>query len=590
MSKDPSPRIAYFSMEIAVDERFPTYAGGLGVLAGDMLNSAADLGIPFVGVTLVARRGYFRQRLDSTGRQTELPDEWKPEEFLERVGPTVTVDLDNQGIRVRAWRYWIVGVRGSRVPVYFLDTDLPENPEWERSLTDSLYGGDARYRLCQEAILGIGGIRMLRALGCQEIVRFHMNEGHSALLAIELLQERVGREGISGATDEDLEAIRRQCVFTTHTPVPAALDQFPLSLASSVLGADRISMLEASRCCLGNLNMTYLGLRCSHYINGVAMHHGEISHGMFPNYPIHAITNGVHAVTWASEPFRKLYDLHIPEWRHDNHYLRYAIGIGLDEIRRAHLEAKRAMIDEIAEAFGTRLDEGLVTIGFARRATTYKRADMLFSDPERLRAISRQAGRIQVVYGGKAHPNDEEGKAVIRRIFEAAAGLRDVLTVVYIENYDVKWAKLLTSGVDLWLNTPHRPYEASGTSGMKAALNGVPSLSVRDGWWIEGHFEGVTGWSIGFDEDPERHEIEIASLYDKLEKVILPMFYGEPKNYAKIMRSTVALNGAFFNTQRMISQYLLNAYFPGEPRFAERLSRSQGETNEFAVRSTGSRS
>lgn len=573
-----------------MDERFPTYAGGLGVLAGDMLHSAADLGIPFVGVTLVAHKGYFRQRLDSTGQQTELPDEWKPEEFLERVEPTVTVDLDNQRIRVRAWRYWIVGVRGSRVPVYFLDTDLPDNPEWERSLTDSLYGGDARYRLSQEAVLGIGGIRMLRALGCQEIVRFHMNEGHSALLAIELLQDRVSREGISGATDEDLEAIRRQCVFTTHTPVPAALDQFPLQLASSVLGSDRISVLEASKCCLGNLNMTYLGLRCSHYINGVAMHHGEISHGMFPNYPIHAITNGVHAVTWASEPFRSLYDLHIPEWRHDNHYLRYTIGIGLDEIRKAHLEAKRAMIDKIAESFGTRLDEGLVTIGFARRATTYKRADMLFSDPERLRAISRQAGRIQVVYGGKAHPNDEEGKAVIRRIFEAAAGLRDVLTVVYIENYDVKWAKLLTGGVDLWLNTPHRPYEASGTSGMKAALNGVPSLSVRDGWWIEGHFEGVTGWSIGFDEDPERHEIEIASMYDKLEKLILPLFYRDPENYAKIMRSTIALNGAFFNTQRMISQYLLNAYFPGKPRFSESLSRSQDKTREIAVRSTDSRS
>lgn len=584
MANEPVVRIAYFSMEIAVDVRFPTYAGGLGVLAGDMLRSAADLGIPFAGVTLLDRRGYFRQKLDAAGRQTESPDDWRPEDFLELLEPTVTVILENKAIKVRAWRHWVHGLKGFRVPVYFLDTDLAENPEWERSLTDFLYGGDARYRLCQEAVLGIGGIRLLRALGHKEIVRYHMNEGHSSLLALELLQERVGRAGISTVTGEDLEKVRRQCVFTTHTPVPAAFDQFPLPLASAILGADRIAMLEASKWCVDNLNMTYLGLRSSHYVNGVAMHHGEISHDMFPNYPIHAITNGVHAVTWTSKPFQELYDRHIPEWRRDNLYLRYGIGIGLDEIRQAHLLAKREMLDQIAKATGARLDERVATIGFARRATAYKRADMLFSDLERLRSISRQAGRVQIVYGGKAHPNDEEGKAVIRRIFEAASALRDVMPVVYIENYDLNWAQLLTSGVDLWLNTPHRPYEASGTSGMKAALNGVPSLSVRDGWWIEGHFEGVTGWSIGFDEDPEQHGIEIASLYDKLEHDILPLFYNEGENYAKIMRSAIALNGAFFNTQRMMSQYLLNAYFPGDSKAAARPSESRIEAKELAPR------
>ena len=584
MADEPVVRIAYFSMEIAVDERFPTYAGGLGVLAGDMLRSAADLGIPFAGVTLLDRRGYFHQNLDAEGRQTESPEEWRPEDFLELLEPTITVILENKTIRVRAWRHWIQGLTGFRVPVYFLDTDLPENHEWERSLTDFLYGGDTRYRLCQEAVLGIGGIRMLRALGHNEIVRYHMNEVHSSLLALELLQERVGRAGMATATEEDLETVQRQCVFTTHTPVPAAFDQFPLPLASEILGADRIAMLEASKCCVGTLNMTYLGLRSSHYINGVAMHHGEISHEMFPNYPIHAITNGVHAATWTSKPFQELYNRHIPEWKHDNHYLRYAIGISLDEIRQAHLKAKRAMIETVAKTTGAQLDERVATIGFARRAAAYKRADMLFSDPERLRAISRQAGRIQIVYGGKAHPNDEEGKAVIRRIFEAAAALQDVIRVVYIENYDLNWAQLLTSGVDLWLNTPHRPYEASGTSGMKAALNCVPSLSVRDGWWIEGHFEGITGWSIGFDEDAEQHGIEIASLYDKLEYDILPVFYNEPENYAKIMRSAIALNGAFFNTQRMMSQYLLNAYFPGDSGIAVRPRGPRIEASELAPR------
>jgi glycogen phosphorylase len=453
------------------------------------------------------------------------------------------------------------------VPIYFLDTDLPENSSWARTLTSSLYGGDDRYRLSQEAVLGWGGVRLLRSLGYQEILRFHMNEGHSALLALALLEERLGRPNLSTVVQEDIEAVRSQCVFTTHTPVPAALDQFPLELARQVLGKDRIGLLDLTQCCpLGNLNMTYLALRCSRYVNGVAMHHGEISHGMFPNYPVHAITNGVHAATWTAPPFQELFDRHIPEWRQDNLYLRYAIGIDLAEIRQAHLGAKREMIREIAKTTGVPLKDSVATIGFARRATAYKRADLLFTDLDKLRALCKHAGPLQVVYSGKAHPHDEEGKAVIRRVFEAAAALRDSIPVVYVENYDMRWARLLTSGVDVWLNTPHRPYEASGTSGMKAALNGVPSLSVRDGWWIEGHFEGVTGWSIGFDEDPEQHEIEVASLYEKLGRVILPLFYAQPDAFAQVMRSSVAINGSFFNTQRMVSQYISNAYFPETAR------------------------
>jgi starch phosphorylase len=552
-------------MEIAVAPQFPTYAGGLGVLAGDMLRSAADIGIPMVGVTLLHRKGYFRQQLDEKGRQSERPEEWRPETMLEPVDPIVPLNLNGQRLSIRAWRYSIEGITGHKVPVYFLDTDLPDNPSWERTLTNNLYGGDERYRLCQEALLGIAGVRLLRALGLKEVVRFHMNEGHSALLALALLEEIVGRPNLAAATSEEIEAVRRQCVFTTHTPVPAAFDQFPLELARKVLGQDRVGMLDATHCCpFGNLNMTYLALRCSRYINGVAMHHGEISHGMFPDYPIHAITNGVHAATWTSAPFRELYDRHVPEWRQDNLYLRYAIGIDLAEIRDAHAGAKRNMIREIAGTTGVQLSENVATLGFARRAAAYKRADLLFTDLARLRAIRQRVGPLQVVYGGKAHPRDEDGKAVIQRVFEAAAALRDVVPVVYVENYDMHWAQLLTSGVDLWLNTPHRPYEASGTSGMKASLNGVPSLSVRDGWWIEGHLEGVTGWAIGLDQDPEQHEIEVASMYDKLEHVVLPMFYERPASYAEVMRSAIAINGSFFNTQRMVSQYVANAYFPEE--------------------------
>jgi glycogen phosphorylase len=578
LTGQPEIRIAYFSMEIAVAPQFPTYAGGLGVLAGDMLRSAADLGIPVAGVTLLHRKGYFRQQLDSLGRQSEGPEEWQPETALEPIEPIVPVNLDGQRINIRAWRYWIKGVTGHKVPVYFLDTDLPDNPAWERSLTNSLYGGDDRYRLCQEAVLGIAGVRLLRALGHKEIVRFHMNEGHSALLALALLEEIVGRPNLASATNEEIEAVRRQCVFTTHTPVPAAFDQFPLELVRQVLGHDRVGILDATRCCpFGNLNMTFLALRCSRYINGVAMHHGEISHDMFPNYPIHAITNGVHAATWTSAPFQKLYDLHIPEWRHDNLYLRYVIGITPAEIQQAHTLAKRDMIREIAMATGVQLSETIATLGFARRATAYKRADLLFTDLDKLRAIRQRVGPFQIVYGGKAHPRDEDGKAVIRRVFEAAAALREVIPVVYVENYDMRWARLLTSGVDLWLNTPHRPYEASGTSGMKASLNGVPSLSVRDGWWIEGHLEGVTGWAIGLDEGPEEHQMEVASMYDKLEHVILPMFYDRPEAYAQVMRSAIAINGSFFNTQRMVAQYLANAYFPeGEKEVESEFDRLRG--------------
>lgn len=390
-----------------------------------------------------------------------------------------------------------------------------------------------------------------------------MNEGHSALLTVALLQEESGSLDLANATSTDIEKVREKCVFTTHTPVPAAFDQFPLDLATRILGSDRVGILAETKCCPpGTLNMTYLALRCSRYVNGVAMRHGEVSHGMFPDYPIHSITNGVHAATWTSATFQELYDRHIPEWRHDNLYLRYAIGIDLREIQQAHTRAKRELLGEVERATTVQLSESIATVGFARRAAEYKRPDLLFSDLNRLRAIRQNAGPFQVIFGGKAHPQDEAGKRVIRKVSEAAASLRDTIPVVYVPDYNVRWARLITSGVDIWLNTPHRPFEASGTSGMKAALNAVPSLSVRDGWWVEGHFEGVTGWSIGYDEDPEQHEVEIASLYEKLEHTVLPIFYSQPEAYTQIMRSAIALNGSFFNTQRMLSQYVLNACFP----------------------------
>ncbi len=552
--------IAYFSMEIELESGIPTYSGGLGVLAGDMLRSAADAGVAMIAVTLVHRKGYFLQKLDAKGQQTEIDDEWRPEDRLERLKPLTPVYVDGRELHVQAWKYVVQGRGGHEVPVLLLDARVPGNTPEDAALTDHLYGGDENYRLCQEVILGLGGRRMLGALGLQGIRVFHMNEGHSSLLTLGLLEQQLA--GLRDPSEDDIETVRKQCVFTTHTPVPAGHDKFSRVLTQNILGKDRVALLDAAQCWHdAMLNMTYLGLRFSHYINGVAMHHGDVSRGMFPEYPVHAITNGVDAGRWISPEFQKLFDQHIPEWRRDNLYLRYAIKIAAAAIGEAHQAAKSTMLAALHEKTGASLNPKTLTIGFARRAAQYKRMDLLFSQLDRLRHIASQVGPLQIVYGGKAHPKDDEGKAEIRAVFEAAAALRGTIEVVYVENYDAHWAELLTSGVDVWLNTPHRPFEASGTSGMKAAMNGVPSLSILDGWWMEGCVEGVTGWAIGSEALPDDDSgDEIASLYDKLERAVVPLYYGSPGKYFELMRSVIALNASFFNTQRMMWQYVDNAY------------------------------
>ena len=556
--------VGYFSMEIALDNAIPTYSGGLGVLAGDTLRSAADLAVPVVAVTLLHRKGYFQQHIDKDGNQTETPAIWQPEEILEAVDARASVQIEGRTVHIRAWKYPVRGVTGHEVPVYLLDTQLPENAEQDRALTDYLYGGDSRYRLCQEVLLGMGGAAMLKALGLPAQL-YHLNEGHSALLCLVLLDWQLDGRKSFELDESDIEETRRRVVFTTHTPVPAGHDRFPVDLVRSVVGNNYADLLEAARCVEnGTLNMTHVALRLSRFVNGVAMKHREVSQGMFPSYPIDAITNGVHALTWTSPAFRTLFDKRIPEWRTDNLYLRYAVGIPLQEIRAVHAEAKCDMVAAIAERSGVTLDPKVFTLGFARRATPYKRADLLFSDPKRLAQMAAAVGPLQVVFGGKAHPNDSGGKELIRRIHHAAREVSDVVTVVYVENYEMAIASKIVAGVDLWLNNPMKPLEASGTSGMKAALNGVPSLSVLDGWWIEGHVEGVTGWSIGA-LDPEGDQSKDANeIYLKLERIILPLYYGLPFAYAEVMRSAIALNGSFFNTQRMVEQYVRNAYFPEE--------------------------
>jgi glycogen phosphorylase len=430
----PSPSIAYFSMEVGIDPGIPTYSGGLGILAGDTLRAAADLGVPMVGMTLLYRKGYFRQHLDASGNQSESPYEWSPEKVLQPMEPNVAVTIEGRKVLIQAWRYLVAGASGHIVPVYFLDAALSENSAQDQAFSDHLYGGDDRYRLCQEVILGLGGVYMLKALGHTGIRTYHMNEGHSALLSLALLNEQTKGGGLRTASASDSEAIRQKCVFTTHTPVPAGHDDFSLELVQRVLGEEQANTLKGSDCCpTGTLNMTYLALYFSRYINGVAMRHGEISRDMYPSYPVNSITNGVHAVTWTGIPFQRLYDRYIPEWRSDNIYLRYAISIPLEEIRQAHAEAKRELLAEVERRRGIHLDSTVMTLGFARRATTYKRADLLFFDMERLKRIARQVGPLQIIFGGKAHPRDEGGKAVIRRVFEAAAAISDTVSIVYLE-------------------------------------------------------------------------------------------------------------------------------------------------------------
>lgn len=552
------PRIAYFSMEIALSNDIPAYSGGLGVLAGDTMRSSADLGLPIIGVTLVSRAGYFRQEIVD-GRQVERPNAWQPDEWAKRVPGKVALSIGEREVWVGAWLYSVEGRGGSAVPVILLDTALEENHAEDRELTHYLYGGDDTYRLKQEMVLGIGGVRMLAALGFS-VRKYHLNEGHAALLTVELLRRlahspaEAGRPGLH----YDTAAVRKLCVFTTHTPVEAGHDQFPYEIADRLLGglidADELRKQAGAE----RLNMTRLALNLSEHVNGVARRHAEVSRRMFPGYEVRAITNGVHSWTWACDSFRRLYDAHVARWCHEPELLARADLIPDADVLQAHAQAKHALLERIREGGGPPLDATVPLFGFARRMTAYKRADLLFSDLERLKTIARRHP-LQIVLAGKAHPRDAGGKQLIERLHMWAHALHDTVPVVFLPGYDMDLARLLISGVDVWLNLPMRPLEASGTSGMKAALNGVPQLSVLDGWWIEGWIEGVTGWSVGGESEVDDVG-DAASLYEKPEQQVLPLYYGEPARWVAVMKGAIARNASFFNTHRMMRRYAVEAY------------------------------
>jgi starch phosphorylase len=552
-------RIAYFSMEIALQSDIPTYAGGLGVLAGDTLRTSADLELPMVAVTLISRMGYFKQAIDSSGQQTESPAPWQPEKHAQPLMAKVAVTIDGRNVWLHSWLYTIASATGFKVPVLLLDTDLTENTPQDRELTHYLYGRDEEYRLKQEIVLGIGGVRMLQALGFR-VHTYHMNEGHSALLALELLRryerqaEQVGpRESIYDAT-----RVKEYCLFTTHTPVEAGHDQFEYSLVDRVL--DAFVEKEELRLLAGQerLNMTRLALNLSGYVNGVAKSHAQISRSMFPGFKVRAINNGVHPMTWAAPATTKMYDRYIPNWCLEPENLIRADQIPDEIVLAAHKENKQSLIKKVNELTGVQLNDDIPILGFARRMTAYKRPDLLFTDLERLMAIAREQP-FQIVMAGKAHPSDVQGKQLIATLHKHIRQLHDHIKMVFLPDYTMEQARYLVAGSDVWLNTPLRPYEASGTSGMKAALNGVPSLSVLDGWWVEGCLEGITGWAVG-SAAAEANGHDAIALYEKLAGTVLPLYYHDHNAWVQVMKGAIIKNGSYFNSHRMMRRYAASAY------------------------------
>jgi starch phosphorylase len=506
-----------------------------------------------MAVTLVSRKGYLKQKITLDGEQLESPEEWAPSEFMKLLPEIATIEIAGRNVKIGVWVYEQASLTGGTIPVLFLTTDVEGNTQEDREITDFLYGGDEKYRLKQEIVLGIGGFRILEALKI-DVKKYHMNEGHSSLLTLELLKNN----------DLNADKVRNHCVFTTHTPVAAAFDKFSYDLLSEVLETEVPEKNLKEYGGSDKLNMTLLALNLSKYTNGVTEAHMEYSRKLFPGYHIQEITNGVHSYTWTCSYFRKVFDKYIPRWANEPELLVRVDTVPDEEMWEAHMKAKQDLLDFVHTSWGQQMGTDALTLGFARRATEYKRATMIFSDIEKLKEVNSQ-GKIQLIFAGKAHPKDARGKNLIKEICEFIDLLKGEIEIVYLENYNMEMAQKLTSGVDVWLNTPIPPMEASGTSGMKAAHNGVINFSVLDGWWIEGCIEGLTGWAIGPSPNPaiseeQRRKKEIADIYNKLEYIIIPKFYQERDSWIGMMRNSIGKVAYYFNTHRMMRRYATDAY------------------------------
>jgi starch phosphorylase len=549
--------VAYISMEIGVDSNIPTYSGGLGVLSGDTIRSSADLELPMVGICLCYSSGYFYQFFNEFGEQKEREIEWNFFYEFDRIPHPINMKIENKDVKVSAWQYNVIGQSGHVLPIYLLTTDIEGNEDWMKNMTGSLYDSTSRWnRIVQEMILGIGGVKLLKALGYSNIQTYHLNEGHGSFAMVELYNMLNG----------DIEKVKEKVVFTTHTPVPAGHDRFKQDLVDKVFENRMPAEIKKLADDKGEFNMTFLGMALSRYRNGVAKKHGDISRKMFPQYEIDHITNGIHLPFWVSKPFRKMFSRKWPNWRANPSFLENAIELDPLDVFDCHTENKFNLISDQKGHSWNLLDEEMITIGFARRFATYKRATLIFHDIDRLGKICKN--NIQFIFAGKAHPKDQMGKDYIKDIHEAGQYLYDNygVKVVMMENYNMDLSHMLVSGVDIWLNTPERYREASGTSGMKAALNGVLNLSVQDGWWLEAYKKNhLAGWAIGPDDsnpdDPgvsNDWDIDANALYEIIEDEIKPCYLNQDE---WIFRQKNAISlAAFFNTNRMCREYAEKAY------------------------------
>ena len=542
-------RIAYFSMEIALRSEMRTYSGGLGVLAGDAVRSAADLQLPMVFVTLASRQGYIGQEIDPKGWQIDHADPWEPEDWATPLPSVMAATIEGRNVWIRPWLYEWTSARGHKIPVILLDTHIEQNDLHDRGITHRLYGGDESYRLKQEIVLGIGGEHVLRSLGFN-IETYHLNEGHAALLPLALLR----REAQASSREHNLDAVRKRCVFTTHTPVEAGRDRFSYEQVACILGEfvefDRLKALAGD----DQLDMTRLALNLSSYVNGVSHRHAETVRRMFPEHSVHAVTNGIHVAQWAHPAFARLFREVAPNWDVQPETLAGAVHLADDAVWRAHEEAKGGLLALVQKKTGKRFDPERPIIGYARRMTGYKRAGLLFSDVSRLLEIYRRYP-FQIVLSGKAHPRDKSGKELIHDIARQAH--HGGIPIAFLPDYDMDMAKVIVAGSDIWLNTPLPPLEASGTSGMKAAINGVLNLSTLDGWWLEGCEDGVTGWGIGQDRMPEEHA---QALYEILEGTVLPLYFKNTPAWIGMMKYAISKIAPVFNAQRMMLAYAREAY------------------------------
>jgi len=547
--------VAYFTMEVALRGDIPTFAGGLGVLAGDVMRSCADLGVRAVCVTIGWQHGYQKQQINPDGTQRYEELSWNPEEHLTALPTKITVKVEGRDIVVGAWLMELRGAKGV-IPLYFLDTNLAENRPEDREITGHLYGGDAAMRLRQEIVLGIGGVRMLRARGYEDIGTFHLNEGHCAFLTLELLREH-------GYQDE---AVRRSCCFTTHTPVKAGHDVFAYDLAWRVVG-DMLPWHIKKLAGEGALSMTHLAMNLSRALFGVSRIHGHASRELFGEPRIGYITNGAHHVQWTAPELQELFDRFIPGWREDPSLLeKHCRDLPDEDLWKAHQGAKARLFVEVQKHSDAPFDLDTLTVASARRVVAYKRPELLYTNLARLREVA--AGKLQIIHAGNAHSSDLFAQEVIRRMIERSRELRDCLRIVYLPNYNPDLAKLLCAGADVWLNTPMRLHEASGTSGMKACLNGVLNLSTLDGWWVEGYErDSEAGWRIGplaqaLDAEDTR-QIDAEDLYTQLQYEVIPEYaYPQRARWIRRMKRAIGLLG-HFNTHRCVQEYLEQAWDVG---------------------------